>query len=153
MGTLICRVELDKDKGVTVSVDSGDGKMLQTIVMNGKQIIVTCKGEKGTSTITQDPESIAIACKKFSVDAEETITMNSKKAFTIDSKDVLSAKSAKAMSLQTDAAFTAKSKAAATLQGSAVTVKGSSAAATLQGLRLRTSKQRMFRLMAVRRRK
>lgn len=94
MGTLVCRVELNKTNGsgITIKVLNEEGKITQTIVMDGTSIITTCKGEQETSTITQKSESIAIKCKTFTLDAE-TITCTSTSDTKHESKakfDILS---------------------------------------------------------------
>jgi hypothetical protein len=108
MGTLVCKVELDKVKGITVTVDNEDGKITQTVTMDGTTLEIKVKGESDTSTWTQKADSIAIKCKTFTLDAE-TITCTSEKATKHESKDIFSVKSAKDMTLTTDAKFAAKS--------------------------------------------
>ncbi len=81
MGTLVCRVELDKQDGVILTVENGDEGITQTIVMDGTSITTTVEGPVETSTITQDQDSIAINCKTFTLDAE-TIACKS----TMDTK-------------------------------------------------------------------
>ena len=78
MGSLVCRIELDKEKGVLLTVENGDDKITQTIVMDGTSITTTVKGSEETSTITQKQDSIAMNCKTFTLDAE-TITCKSTK--------------------------------------------------------------------------
>lgn len=78
MGTLVCRIELDKKKGVLLTVENGDDQITQTIVMDGTSITTTVKGSEETSTITQKQDSIAMNCKTFTLDAE-TITCKSTK--------------------------------------------------------------------------
>jgi hypothetical protein len=78
MGTLVCRIELDKKKGVLLTVENGDDQIIQTIVMDGTSITTTVKGPEETSTITQKQDSIAMKCKTFTLDAE-TITCKSTK--------------------------------------------------------------------------
>lgn len=103
MGTLVCTVEMDKNGGVTVKIDNADGKITQTITMDGTTVQIKVAGESATSTITQDAEKIAIACKVFELTAEETITVKSGKASAWTSDDTFSAKSSKAMSLESTA--------------------------------------------------
>jgi hypothetical protein len=70
MGTLVCRVELDKIKGIILTVENGDGNITQTVVMDGTKITTTVKGASQTSTITQAQDSIQIDCKAFTLNAE-----------------------------------------------------------------------------------
>lgn len=102
MGKKVCTVVMDKDGGVTVTVDDADGQTTQTIAMDGTAITITVKGSSATSTITQTAEKIAISCKQFEVKADETIAMTSTKASTYKSDDTLDITSAKDMTLKSD---------------------------------------------------
>jgi hypothetical protein len=93
MGTLVCRIELNKQSGITVTVENADGQITQTIHLDGNAITTTCKGTmdstvitqrpntiitecKGaiaTSTITQVADAITIKCNNFTVDAQEIL--------------------------------------------------------------------------------
>lgn len=77
MGTLVCRVELDKSKGMILTVENADGKITQTMVLDGTTIVTTIKGSDATSKITQKQDSVEIECKTFTLNAE-TITCKSK---------------------------------------------------------------------------
>ncbi len=109
MGTLICRVELNKNDGLILKVENKDGNITQTAVLNGESITITSKGDSETSTITQKPDSIAIDCKTFTLKAE-TITCESTKdtehksgaKFDIDSTGKLTMKSNADITCQTD---------------------------------------------------
>jgi hypothetical protein len=76
MGKLVCRVELDKTKGIVLTVENGQDKITQTIVMDGTSITTTVKGRSETSKMTQKDNGIQIDCKSFVVNAE-TITCKS----------------------------------------------------------------------------
>ena len=110
MGKKVCTVVMDKDGGVTVTVDNADDQITQTIAMDGTSITITVKGSDATSTITQTAAKVAIACKEFEVTASETITMTSTKASTYKSDDTLDVKSAKDMTLKSDADVAASGK-------------------------------------------
>ena len=58
--TLVCRVELSKTDGVTITVTNATDGITQTLVLDGKTITTTCKGKEETSTIVQAPESITM---------------------------------------------------------------------------------------------
>jgi hypothetical protein len=98
MEKLVCRIELDKQKGIVLTVENGEGKITQTVVMDGTKITTTVKGSSQTSTITQKEDGIQIDCKEFKVNAE-TIKCVSKKEtvhesgqdFTIKSSNNLNA--------------------------------------------------------------
>jgi len=102
VGTLVCSVEVDKTGGITVTVTDADGKIEQTLVMNGVKIELTVKGESATSTLTQTAEKVAIKCQQFEVEAAETLTLKSTKASSWTSSDGLSVKSTKSLSLSSD---------------------------------------------------
>jgi hypothetical protein len=84
MGKLVCRVELDKTKGIVLTVENGQGKITQTIVMDGTSITTTVKGQSDTSKITQKDNSIEIDCKNFTLNAD-TIHCKSKGATSHES--------------------------------------------------------------------
>ena len=104
MGKLVCTVELDKEKGVTVKVENADDQITQTVVMDGTSITITVKGSSETSTYVQKQDSVTITCKDFTVDATGTLTLQSQKASSWTSQDTLSLESTKDMS------FTSKAK-------------------------------------------
>ncbi len=104
MGKLVCTVELDKEKGVTVKVENAEGKITQTVVMDGTSITIKVEGSKETSTYVQKEDSVTVTCKDFTVDATGTLTLKSAKASSWTSQDVLSLESTK------DMTFTSKAK-------------------------------------------
>lgn len=134
-----CQIELNKTTGITVTVKKADGSVAQTIQIDGSQIITTVKDSENTSKITQKPDSIAIECKTFSIDAE-TITCTSTKDTTHEAKEKLTIKSTKDMTISSAAKLTQSASDAmslsakefkavadkdAKLQGDTVTIKGS----------------------------
>jgi len=92
MGTLICTVELNKESGITVTVKNGDANITQTITMNGTSIVIKVAGQSDTSTITQTADAVAVTCKKFSVTADEQITMKSSGTAAYESDKTTSVK-------------------------------------------------------------
>ena len=120
MGTLVCRIELNKTSGITVTVNNEDGKIVQTMVMDGTSITTTCKGDKETSTITQKQDSIAIKCKDFSIDAE-TINCKSSKTTKHESKDTFDIISTKDMSLKSSANTNIKATSDIKISGKNIT--------------------------------
>lgn len=106
MGKLVCTVELDKEKGVTVKVENADGKITQTVVMDGTSITLKVQGNEETSTIVQKQDSVTITCKDFTVDATGTLTLMSAKASSWASQDILKVESTKDMTLDTKAKLT-----------------------------------------------
>jgi len=154
MSKLVCRVELDKDKGIILTVENKDGKITQTAVMNGESITITSKGEQDTSTITQKPDSIAIKCKTFTLETE-TITCKSTKDTLHQSEQKMTIQSTGDMTLKSSAKLTeeatsdvkisgsSKVTIAATsnaeLSGSNTTVSATSGKAEVKGLNLALS--------------
>jgi hypothetical protein len=119
MGKLVCTVELDKEKGVTVKVENADDQITQTVVMDGTSITITVKGSEETSTYVQKQDSVVITCKDFTVDATGTLTLKSAKASSWNSQDVLTVESTKDMSLTSQAKLTQKATQDATLKSDA----------------------------------
>ena len=62
----VVAIEVDKTLGTTVKVVNTDGKIEQSIAMNGTLVTITCKDtgdSTKTSTITMATDKISIACK------------------------------------------------------------------------------------------
>ncbi len=108
MGKLICTIDLDKEKGLVVTVEDPDGKLSQTVTLDGKSITMEVKSDSDTSTIVQKPDAITITVKAFTLDAE-TITLQSKKESTWTSDDTLEVESSKTMKLVSSAKLVQKS--------------------------------------------
>jgi hypothetical protein len=106
MGTLVCTVEMDKQKGVTVKVENADDSITQTVVMDGTSITITVKGSEETSTIVQKQDSVTITCKDFTVDATGTLTLKSAKESSWASQDILKVESTKDMTFTSSAKLT-----------------------------------------------
>jgi phage baseplate assembly protein gpV len=105
MGTLVCKIELDKQRGVTVLVENEEGQTTQKVTMDGTTLTLEVQGSSDTSTFVQDAESITMTCKNFTVDSE-TLVLRSSKTSTWNSQDTLEVTSSKDMTLQSDAKFT-----------------------------------------------
>ena len=101
MATLICTIELDKAQGLTIKVEDPDGKLTQTVTIDGKAITLEVKGDSDTSTVVQKPDSVTITCKAFTVEAD-TITLKSKKASEWKSEDTLDARERKDMTFTSE---------------------------------------------------
>ncbi|NOK11355.1 hypothetical protein [Corallococcus exercitus] len=117
-GTLVCKIELDKQGGITVQVDNGDDKITQTIVMDGTSITITVKGQQETSTIVQKQDSIVVTVKDLTFDTD-TITMKSKGVSKWTSQDTFTVESTKDMTLKTSAKLTQTATSDAKLSSSA----------------------------------
>jgi hypothetical protein len=127
MGTLVCKIELDKTKGITVTVENADGQITQTMVMDGTSITTKVAGQSDTSTIVQKADSIVVTCKDYTLDTE-TITLKSSKASAWTSQDTLKVTSTKDMTLTSSAKLTQSATQDAKLSSSAnVTVEATNA--------------------------
>jgi hypothetical protein len=127
MGKLVCTVELDKEKGITVKVENAEGKITQTVVMDGTSITLKVQGNSETSTVVQKEDSVTITCKDFTVDATGTLTLKSAKASSWASQDILKVESTKDMTLATKAKLTQSATQDAKLSSNAnVTVEATS---------------------------
>ena len=87
MGTLVCRVELDKKKGIVLTVENAEGKITQTVVMDGTKITTSVKGSSETSTIIQKEDSIQIDCKAFTLNAETIKCISTKETLHESGQD------------------------------------------------------------------
>lgn len=126
MATLVCRVELSKEKGITVTVENADGKITQTLHMDGTAITTEVKGESETSTITQKADSIAIKCKTYTLDAE-TITCKSSKDSVYESQAKYTAKSTQDMTLSSQANLAQEATRDVSIKGLNLTLEAQSA--------------------------
>jgi hypothetical protein len=133
-----CRIELNKEKGIIITVENKAGQITQTAVLDGTTMTLTCKGAEATSTITQKADSIVVKCKDFTVEAE-TVTVKSTKdtlhksdaKLTVQSADDLEIKSDKKITATATAdlkaagsTFTADAQGAAKVSGATVDVTG-----------------------------
>lgn len=133
MGTLVCTIELDKVKGITVTVDNADANIVQTVTMDGTAITLKVAGQSDTSTVVQKADSIVVTVKDFKVDAQ-TITLLSKGTSEWTSQDTLEVTSTKDMSLTTQAKLTQTATQDASLSSSAKVNVEATAALALKGL-------------------
>jgi len=121
MGTLICRVELNKKEGLMLTVENKEGKVTQTALLDGESITITSKGEKETSSITQKPDSIAIKCKRFTLESE-SITCTSTKDTLHKSGQKFDVQSTKDLTLKSSANFTANATQDLSVSGLKVSI-------------------------------
>ena len=87
MAKLVCTLEMSKERGVTITVANADGKITQTLTMDGTTVTLVVKGESEESSWTQKAESIAISCKDFSLVASNSISCKAAKTATYASTD------------------------------------------------------------------
>ena len=155
MGTLVCRIELNKakGKGIMVTVENADASITQTMVFDGTAITTKVQGTTATSTITQDQESVTIKCNDFTVDAHTILckslkntTHKSTQKYTVESMQDMSfstkmnLKTSSTMSTEMSATMNMKLKSdillnaegnITTVKGQITTVKGASSSIVL----------------------
>ena len=117
MGALLCRVELNKIGGITITVDNKDGKITHTIVLSSDSVTTTSKGESETSSITQTPEKIAMKCKTFELSAE---------TISCSSSDSTSLTSGSNFSIKSDSNFNAEAATVADVKAKEISIEGTS---------------------------
>ncbi|WP_299494622.1 hypothetical protein [uncultured Shewanella sp.] len=115
MGTLICRVELNKNDGVTITVDNKSGRVKHTIVLDGSSITTQSVSVSNTSKIVQTPNAVSIDCKHFNVKAD-TIKFTSKMSTSMSSGS--------SFNIDSGTTMTADAKAMATIKSATVNIKG-----------------------------
>lgn len=118
MGTLVCTIEMDKQKGITVKVNNADANIVQTVVMDGTSITLKVAGASDTSTVVQKADSVTVTCKDFKVDAD-TVTLLSKQASKWTSQQTLTLESTQDMSFTSQAKLTQSATADAKLSSTA----------------------------------
>jgi phage baseplate assembly protein gpV len=138
MAKLICTIDLDKEKGLIVTVEDPEGKLTQTVMLDGKAITLEVKSDSDTSTIVQKADSISVTCKAFSVDAD-TITLKSKKESAWTSEQTLKLESTKDMTLTSSAKLTQKATQDAVLSSSANLELKATQKLTLEGMQSQLS--------------
>jgi hypothetical protein len=141
MGILFCKIELDKVKGATITIDNPDAKISQTVSLDGTSLTLKVVGDKATSTYVQTQDQIHVTVDDFRLDAK-TITITSSQASSWKSEDTFCAESSKDLTLKTSSKLNAEAagdaklsgdnttllaKSAATIEGMNTTVKGSTA--------------------------
>jgi len=165
MAKLVCTVELSKDGGVTVKVVNADASITQRVTLDGTTLTLEVAGSDNTSTFTQTADRIAIKCKTFTLDADETITCTSGKATTHHSDDALTLQSGKDMTFTSSAKLVQSATSDVALSGAnvkasaqrAASVQGLTAevaadqALTLKGPQAQLSGARVFRNPSLRR--
>jgi hypothetical protein len=118
MAKLICTIDLDKEKGLVVTVEDPEGKLTQTVTLDGKALTLEVKSDSDTSTFVQKPDSIHLTCKAFTVDAD-TITLQSKKESAWTSEKTLQLQSTEDMTLTSSAKLAQKATQDALLSSGA----------------------------------
>lgn len=87
MAKLVCTLEMSKERGVTITVEDVDGKVVQTLTMNGTSLVMKVKGEQEETSMTQTTEKVTISCKDFEVIARNSIVCTAAKSATHESRD------------------------------------------------------------------
>jgi hypothetical protein len=133
MAKLVCTIDLDKEKGLIVTVEDSEGKLTQTVKLDGKAITLEVKSNSDTSTLVQKPDSISLTCKSLSVNAD-TITLQSKKESAWTSEKTLRLQSTEDMTLTSSAKLTQKATQDALLSSSANFQVKATQKLTLEGM-------------------
>jgi hypothetical protein len=120
---LTCRIELSKTNGVTVTVEDAQAQTSQTIVIDGKSLVFTCKDQQNTSTVTQKSDSIELKCKTFTIDAE-TVTVKSSKDSSYESGAKLSMTSKSDFSIAAETNVSAAANQDLKISGATVSGEG-----------------------------
>jgi hypothetical protein len=120
MADLHCRVELSKTKGLVLTVEDEQGKITQTVTLDGAQIQIKCQGQEDTSEITQKPDGITIKCKNLTLEAE-TLSVKSTKDSTYKSDQKITIQSAQDLTAKSDAKIAATATGDMTLEGNKLT--------------------------------
>lgn len=126
MAKLVCRIELNKETGITVTVENAEGKITQTMIFDGTAIKTTCQGQQATSIITQVQDAITIQCKTFKVEAE-TIYCLSSTSSKYESTGTFDLASTKDMVFTSKAKLTEKATSDVSIEGSAISCKAENA--------------------------
>ncbi|QAT84676.1 hypothetical protein EJ065_3109 [Corallococcus coralloides] len=146
MPKLICIIDMDKEKGLILTTEDKDGKILQTVKMDGEAITLEVKGDSATSTIVQKQDSVTVTCKSFVLKAEtievtstkasswksdDTFALESAKAFTVTTKDELTQTATKDATLSSDKAVTMKAAKLFSVEGADVQLEAKSGVLSL----------------------
>lgn len=119
----VCFIEIDKERGVVVSLLDEAGKLTQSIEMDGGRITIRMESpdatsqvsqtdasivstvEKGAqkSTMRQAADSIALECKSFTLDAE-TVQVRSEKDTAVEAGGGISVRAKGDLDLSTQSA-------------------------------------------------
>ncbi len=78
-GSRTLRILMNRDSGITITFEDKDGGVTQETNYNDQAITHTSKGDGGTSTITQKPDSVTLKAKKITLEAEEEVVIDAKK--------------------------------------------------------------------------
>lgn len=84
-------IKWSSETGLLLTVDDQQGKISQTIALDGKQIVQTCKNDSDTCTIVQTPDSATVTCKNFTVKADKIV---------MDAKEEINCKAASKINLE-----------------------------------------------------
>lgn len=124
---LICSIELSKERGVTVKVVDDQGKVTQTVELDGTKMTlqvktneaetvweqrdasIRCTVKKGSdqTEIEQSPTNIELRCKNFLVEAE-SVDVSATKDMSLTAKGKGTLKTRKDLTLQSSAKATLK---------------------------------------------
>ncbi len=138
MSTLKCTIVLDKEKGISMTVEDEAAGTSRTAELLGDSIVLTVKGQGKTSVLKQTAEEIALECTKFTLKADE-IECTSTGASTYTAKTTMGLKGTQKVSVEGQQAqvsgtsvdvkaqgtLNAEASGVATLKGSVANVSAS----------------------------
>lgn len=105
--TLVCRIDLSKEEGLVVSVESQDGSNRQSVALDGESITMVVSGSAGETRIFQDATDVKITCKAFTL-AADSIDCKSEQSSNFESGQSLKLVSQGPLDLETQANLTQK---------------------------------------------
>ncbi|MEM9458696.1 MAG: hypothetical protein AAGF11_31255 [Myxococcota bacterium] len=139
MGTLVCTLEMSKERGVTVKVVNGDDSITQTITMDGTTMKLLVTDGSDGSSITMDKASIALDTKDLTITASNTIVCKSTNESTFQSESkTFTIKSGSDTSIEAGANLTQKATSDVSIKGINVAAQGTSDA-SVKGLTAKVS--------------
>lgn len=138
MTKLVCTLEMSKERGVTITVENAEGKIVQTIAMNGTTLVMKVKGEQEETSLTQTTEKVTISCKQFEVIARDSITCTATKTATYESREGDT-------TVKSGAKLAAQAQSDVTVSGANVSLAANSAA-TLEGTTVEVSGTQSLKL-------
>ncbi len=123
MGTLTCRIELNKANGtgVVITVEDEAAGTSQRFQLDGTTITTEVRGGGDTSTIVQEADRVAIRCKRFTLEAD-TIRCRSREQTAFVADGPFSVKSGEDLELASDRGLKAKAAGNAAIDGKDVAI-------------------------------
>lgn len=151
--TLVCSVELSKTAGVTIKVTNAQGKIVQTVAMDGTTLTITVEGNGGVTTVTQNtdslelkvageqdtsvimqrPASVDVTCKRFTLNAE-TVEVIATGNITEKAQGTFAMSAQQDLSLTTQAKLTSSSMGDTEISATGALKQSAALDASLSGM-------------------